>query len=65
MLSLTGQAADLHAVRKPAQTLMEYAAGIASATAELLVAARQPKVTISTLREFAHHDPTSLFRSRH
>ena len=41
LLSLQGRAADLHCVWKPAQTLMEYAGGIASATAELVAAGRR------------------------
>lgn len=47
LLSLTGRAADLHAVWKPTQTLMEYAAGIASATADLVAAARRGKPDIA------------------
>lgn len=53
LLSLNGRAAELHAVWKPAQTLMEYAAGIASATAELVAAARRgnPQVAIACTRK--------------
>lgn len=53
LLQLSGRAADLHAVWKPAQTLMEYAAGIASATAELVAAARRgnPRVAIACTRK--------------
>src|SRR5690242_9312008 len=53
LLELSGRAADLHAVWKPAQTLMEYAAGIASATAELVAAARRgnPQVAIACTRK--------------
>jgi molybdenum transport protein len=40
LLTVCGRAADLHLVWKPAQTLMEYAGGIATATAELVAAAR-------------------------
>lgn len=49
LLSLTGRAADLHTVWKPAQTLMEYAAGIASATAELVAAARRGNPNIAVV----------------
>lgn len=53
LLTLSGRAADLHRVWKPAQTLMEYAGGIASATAELLAAARQgnPQVRLACTRK--------------
>lgn len=53
LLSLEGRAADLHRVWKPAQTLMEYAAGIASATAELLSAGRagNPDVALACTRK--------------
>lgn len=53
LLTLAGRAADLHAVWKPAQTLMEYAAGIASMTAELVAAARRgnPQVAIACTRK--------------
>jgi molybdenum transport protein len=53
LLELRGRAADLHAVWKPAQTLMEYAAGIASATAELLAAAHRgnPEVALACTRK--------------
>ncbi len=54
LLTLTGRAADLHGVWKPAQTLMEYAAGIASATAELVAAARcgNPQVPVACTRKY-------------
>jgi len=53
LLSLGGRAADLHGVWKPAQTLMEYAAGIASATAELVSAARRgnPEIAVACTRK--------------
>ena len=53
LLTLSGRAADLHRVWKPAQTLMEYAGGIASATAELLSAARRgnPRVRVACTRK--------------
>jgi len=53
LLSLTGRAADLHSVWKPAQTLMEYAAGIASATADLVAAARRgnPQIAVACTRK--------------
>jgi molybdenum transport protein len=53
LLTLTGRAADLHSVWKPAQTLMEYASGIASATAELVAAARRgnPQVPVACTRK--------------
>lgn len=41
ILSLAGDAAGLHAIWKTAQTLMEYLSGIASATAEIVAAARR------------------------
>jgi molybdenum transport protein len=41
ILSLTGEAAALHIVWKTAQTLMEYLSGIATATADIVAAARQ------------------------
>lgn len=47
LLALTGQAGVLHRVWKPAQTLMEYAAGIASATADLVQAARRGNTQIA------------------
>lgn len=40
ILSLTGEAAALHIVWKTAQTLMEYLSGIATATADIVAAAR-------------------------
>lgn len=53
LLTLTGRAADLHRVWKPAQTLMEYAAGVATATAELVAAARRgnPQVAVACTRK--------------
>jgi len=53
LLSLSGRAADLHGVWKTAQTLMEYAAGIASATAELVAAARRgnPDIAVACTRK--------------
>lgn len=53
LLSLSGRAADLHRVWKPAQTLMEYAAGMASATAELVTTARRghPQVAVACTRK--------------
>jgi molybdenum transport protein len=53
LLCLSGRAADLHVVWKPAQTLMEYAAGIASATSELVAAARRgnPKIAVACTRK--------------
>ncbi len=53
LLTLTGRAADLHGVWKPAQTLMEYASGIASATADLVTAARRgnPQVPVACTRK--------------
>ena len=40
ILSLTGEAATLHTMWKTAQTLMEYLSGIATATADIVTAAR-------------------------
>lgn len=53
LLTLSGRVADLHTVWKPAQTLMEYAGGIASATAELVCEARKgsPQVAIACTRK--------------
>ena len=53
LLALTGRAAELHSVWKTAQTLMEYAAGIASATAELVAAARRgnPDIAVACTRK--------------
>lgn len=53
LLTLVGRAADLHRVWKPAQTLMEYAAGVATATAELVTAARRgnPQVAVACTRK--------------
>ena len=47
LLSLTGRAGDLHRVWKPAQTLMEYGGGMATATAALVSAARQGRADVS------------------
>lgn len=41
ILTLTGPAAGLHAAWKTAQTLMEYLSGIATATADIVAAARR------------------------
>lgn len=41
ILTLTGPAGELHAVWKTAQTLMEYLSGIATATADIVAAARR------------------------
>lgn len=53
LLTLSGRAADLHRVWKPAQTLMEYAGGMATATAELVAAARRgnPRVAVACTRK--------------
>ncbi|WP_153110721.1 ModD protein [Propionivibrio limicola] len=53
LLTLYGRAADLHTVWKPAQTLMEYAAGIASAAAELVAAGRRgnPEIAVACTRK--------------
>lgn len=53
LLRLGGRAADLHCLWKPAQTLMEYAAGIATATAALVQAARRanPQVSVACTRK--------------
>jgi len=53
LLSLSGRAADLHSVWKTAQTLMEYASGMASATAELVAAARRgnPDIAVACTRK--------------
>jgi molybdenum transport protein len=53
LFALDGRAADLHVVWKPAQTLMEYAAGIASMTAELVAAARRghPEIAVACTRK--------------
>lgn len=55
LLALAGRAGDIHRVWKPAQTLMEVAAGIASATAELLAAARRgnPVASLACTRKHA------------
>jgi len=47
LLCLRGRAADLHTVWKPAQTLMEWAGGIASSTAELVAAIRRSNPALS------------------
>jgi len=44
LLTLEGQAGALHQVWKTAQTLLEYLSGIATATAELIAAAREGHV---------------------
>ena len=53
ILSVQGAADALHAVWKPAQTLMEYLSGIASATAALVAAARQghPHANVACTRK--------------
>lgn len=53
ILTLEGPAAALHEVWKTAQTLMEYLSGIASATAEIVAAARQinPEIGIACTRK--------------
>lgn len=53
ILALDGPAAALHEVWKTAQTLMEYLSGIASATAEIVAAARQinPEIGIACTRK--------------
>jgi molybdenum transport protein len=53
LLRLRGRAASLHAVWKSAQTLMEYAGGIASAAAELVSAARRvnPALAVGCTRK--------------
>lgn len=55
LLTLEGRAGDIHRVWKPAQILMEAAAGIASATAELLAAARRgdPAASLACTRKHA------------
>lgn len=55
LLALEGRAGDIHRVWKPAQTLMEAAAGIASATADLLAAARRgnPAASLACTRKHA------------
>lgn len=53
ILSLEGDAASLHQVWKTAQTLMEYLSGIATATAGIVVAARDanPDIGIACTRK--------------
>ena len=53
LLCLTGRAADLQAVWKPALNLMEYAAGIATTTADLVAAARRgnPNIAVACSRK--------------
>lgn len=53
ILTLEGPAAALHEVWKTAQTLMEYLSGIASATAEIVAAARSvnPEIGIACTRK--------------
>jgi molybdenum transport protein len=55
LLEATGDAGALHAGWKVAQTLIEWAAGIASATAEIVAAARtvSPAITIACTRKSA------------
>lgn len=53
LLTLSGKAINLHRVWKPAQTLMECSAGIASATREIVDAARRanPNITVNCTRK--------------
>jgi molybdenum transport protein len=53
ILTLDGTAAGLHVVWKTAQTLMEYLSGIASATADIVAAARRanPDIGIACTRK--------------
>lgn len=53
ILTLEGPAEALHRVWKTAQTLMEYLSGIASATHDLVAAARQvnPEIGVATTRK--------------
>lgn len=53
ILTLDGEAAALHQVWKTAQTLMEYLSGIASATADIVAAARcaNPDIGIACTRK--------------
>lgn len=53
ILTLEGPAAALHAVWKTAQTLMEYLSGIATATADIVAAARaaNPEIGIACTRK--------------
>ena len=53
ILRLSGNAASLHVVWKTAQTLMEYLSGIASATADIVLAARRanPDIGIACTRK--------------
>ena len=53
LLCLTGRAADLQAVWKPALNLMEFAAGIATATFDLVTAARRgnPNIAVACSRK--------------
>lgn len=53
ILTLHGNAANLHAVWKTAQTLMEYLSGIASATADIVSAARRanPDIGVACTRK--------------
>lgn len=53
IVSLTGRADALHAVWKTAQTLMEYLSGIATATADIVAAARaaNPAIGIACTRK--------------
>ncbi len=53
ILTLAGDAAALHQVWKTAQTLMEYLSGIATATAEIVAAARRgnPEIGVACTRK--------------
>jgi len=53
ILTLDGEAAALHQVWKTAQTLMEYLSGIASATADIVAAARRanPEIGVACTRK--------------
>ena len=53
ILTLEGEAAALHAVWKTAQTLMEYLSGIATATADIVTAARRgnPEIGVACTRK--------------
>ena len=53
ILTLEGDAANLHEVWKTAQTLMEYLSGIATATADIVAAARRgnPEIGVACTRK--------------
>lgn len=53
ILTLAGDAAALHQVWKTAQTLMEYLSGIATATADIVAAARRghPEIAVACTRK--------------